>query len=213
MKERVNENRKENKKYKTTILKIYNETYRIKYSIDEIKTVKIISYDIMKSIDNLEYLESERLNEHLPEDELLFRYGKEIKIDDYENFIKSDDYKRVTKYLKDNIINKTLIDRHISIIYDYLKSNNKINLETLKKAILNNEDIKHSHINHSILIEREKTRKSGETFQINETGDINYNQLRCVIKMTEYTPISGGNMSELNTRFIYKQKEFISIKK
>ena len=198
MKKRVNENRKENKKYKITILKIYSETYKIKYSIDEIKTVKIISYDIMKSIDNLEYLESERLNEQSPEDELLFRYGKEIEIDDYENFIKGDDYKKVTKYLKDNNINETLIDRHISIIYDYLKSNNKINLETLKKAILNNEDIKNSHTKHSILIEREKTRKSGETFQINETGDINYNQLRCVIKMAEYTPISGGSIAELN---------------
>ena len=68
----------------------------------------------------------------------------------------------------------------------------------MKKVILNNEDIKHSHIKHNILIEREKTRKSGETFQINETGDINYNQLRCVIKMAEYTPISGGNITELN---------------
>ena len=46
MKEKVNENRKENKKYKITILKIYSETYKIKYSIDEIKTVKIISHDI-----------------------------------------------------------------------------------------------------------------------------------------------------------------------
>ena len=151
-----------------------------------------------KSIDNLECLESERLNEQSPEDELFFRYGKEIEIDDYENFFKSNDYKIATRYLKDNNINETLIDRHISIIYDYLKSNNEINLETLKKAILNKENIKYSNINHSILIEREKSRKSGETFQINETGDINYNQLRCVIKMAQYTPISGGNISELN---------------
>ena len=79
-----------------------------------------------------------------------------------------------------------------------IKSNNKINLEILKKAILNKKNIKHSHIKHSILIEREKPRKSGETFQINETGYINYNQLRCVIKMAEYTPISGGNITELN---------------
>ena len=166
------------------------------YSIDEIKTVKIISHDIIKSIDNLEYLESERLNEQSPEDELFFRYGKEIEIDDYENFIKSIDYKKATRYLKDNNINETLINRYILIIYDYLKSNNEINLETLKKAILNKENIKHSHINHSILIEREKPGKSGETFQINETEDINYNQLRCVIKMAEYTPISGGNIAE-----------------
>ena len=156
MKEKVNENKKKNKKYKITILKIYSESCKIKYSIDEIMTVKIISHDIMKSIENLKYLESEQLNEQSLEDELLFRYGKEIEIDDYENFIKSDDYKKVTKYLKDNNINETLIVRHISIIYDYLKGNNKINLETLKKAILNKEDIKYSHIKHSILIEKEK---------------------------------------------------------
>ena len=48
----------------------------------------------MKTIDNLEYFESDQLNEQLPEDKLLSRYGKEIEIDDYENFIKSDDYKK-----------------------------------------------------------------------------------------------------------------------
>ena len=139
MKEKVNENKKENKKYKISILKIYSEPSNIKYSTNEVRTVKIVSYDIMKSIDNLENLESEHLNKQSPEDKLLFRYGKEIEIDDYENFIKSDDYKKVTKYLKDNDINETLIDKHISIIYDYLKSNNEINIETLKKAILNKE--------------------------------------------------------------------------
>ena len=198
MKEKMNENKKENKKYKIVILKIYSESCKIKYSIDEIITVKIISHDIMKNIDNLEYLESENLNKQSPEDKLLFKYGKEIEIDDYEKFIETNDYKIVTKYLKDNNINETLIDRHISIIYDYLKSNNKINLGTLKKAILNKEDVKHSHIKHNILIEREKPRECGETFQMNETGDINYNQLRYVIKMAEYTPISGGNITELN---------------
>ena len=75
----------------------------------------------MKSIDNLEYLESEHLNKQSPEDELFFKHEKEIEINDYENFIKSDDYKKVTKYVKDNDINETLIDKHISIIYDYLK--------------------------------------------------------------------------------------------
>ena len=88
----------------------------------------------MKSIDYLEYLESEHLNNQSPEDKLLFRYGKEIEIEDYEKFIKRNDYKKVTKYLKDNNINETLIDKHITIIYEYLKSNNKINLETLKKS-------------------------------------------------------------------------------
>ena len=194
------ENKKQNKKYKITILKTYSEHPNIQCPINEIRTVKIVSYDIMKSIDNLEYLESEHLNNQSPEDKLFFKYEKEIKIDDddYENFIKSDDYKKVTKYLKDNDINETLIDKHISIIYDYLKSNDKINLETLKKAILSVENIKYSDMYHSILIEKERPRKSGASFQINETGDIIYNQLRCVIKMAEYTPISGGNITELN---------------
>ena len=108
MKEKVNENKKENKKYKITILKIYSEHPNIQYSINEIRTVKIVSYDIMKSIDNLEYLESKQLNKQSPE-ESFFKYEKEIEIDDYENFIKSDDYKKVTKFLKDNDINETLI--------------------------------------------------------------------------------------------------------
>ena len=196
MKERVNENRKENKKYKTTILKIYSESPNIKFSSHEVKTVKITSHDIIKSIDNLEYLESEYLNKLSPEEELLFKYGKEIVIEDYENFIKRSNYKKVIKYLKDNNINETLINKHISIIYDYLKSNNEINLETLKKAIVNVEDTNHPYIEYNTLLER--PRKSGESFQINETVDINYNHLRCVVKMTEYTPISGGNLSELN---------------
>ena len=94
MKERVNENRKENKKYKITILKVYSESPKIKYSVNEIRIVKIASYDIIKSIDNLEYLESEHLIEQSPEDKLLFKYGKEIVIEDYENFIKRSDYKK-----------------------------------------------------------------------------------------------------------------------
>ena len=44
----------------------------------------------------------------------------------------------------------------------------------------------------------ERPRKSGETISINETRDIHYNKLRCVIKMTEYIPISGGSISEMN---------------
>ena len=196
MKKRVNENKKENKKYKTTILKIYSESPNIKYSIQEVKTVKITSHDIMNSIDSLEYLENEHLDLRSPEDKLLFKYGIDLVIEDYEKFIKRSDYKKVTKYLKDNDINEKLIYKHISIIYDYLNSNNKIDLETLKKSILSLEDSKYSHIDYIALLER--PRKSGATIQINETRDIHYNQLRCVIKMTEYTSISGGNISELN---------------
>ena len=76
MKEKVNENKKKNKRYKITILKIYSESPNIKYSTNEIRTVKIISHDIIISIDNLEYLESEQLNEQSPEDELFFYIWK-----------------------------------------------------------------------------------------------------------------------------------------
>ena len=196
MKKKVNENIVQNKIYKTTILKIYSESPNIKYSIQEIKTVKITSHDIMNSIDNLEYLENNHLDLCSPEDKLLFKYGRDIVIKDYEKFIKRSDYKKVTKYLKDNNINETLIYKHISIIYDYLNSNDKIDLETLKKAILSLENSKYSYIEHNTLIER--PRKSDETISINETREINYNYLRCVIKMTEYIPISGGSISEMN---------------
>ena len=123
MKEKVNENKKKNKKYKITILKIYSESPNIKYSTNEIKSVKIVSHDIMKSIDNLEYLEGEYLNKHSPEDKLLFKYGKEIGIEfeDYEKFIKRSDYKKVTKYLKDNNINEALIDKHINYLCPFKK--------------------------------------------------------------------------------------------
>ena len=136
MKKKVNENKIQNIKYKTTILKIYSEPPNIKYSIQEIKTVKITSHDIMNSIDNLEYLENDHLDLCSPEDKLLFKYERDIVIKDYEKFIKRSDYKKVTKYLKDNNINETLIYKHISIIYDYLNSNNKFDLETLKKQLL-----------------------------------------------------------------------------
>ena len=196
MKKKVNENKVQNKKYKTTILKIYSESPNIKYSIQEIKTVKITSHDIMNSIDNLEHLENNHLDVRSPEDKLLFKYGKDIVIKDYEKFIKRSDYKKVIKYLKDNDIDETLIYKHISIIYDYLNSNDKTDLETLKKAILSLENSKYSYIELNTLIER--PRKSGETISINETREINYNHLRCVIKMTEYIPISGGSISEMN---------------
>ena len=199
IKKKVNENRKENKEYKTTILKIYNQHPDIQCLIDEIKTAKIVSYDIMKSIDNLEYLESELLDKKSPEDKLFFKYGKEIEIGgDYENFIKSDEYKNVTKYLKDNNINEALIDEHISFIHNYLNSNNKNDLELLKKAILNRENAKYSNMINHILIENEKPRMSGASFQIGEGGVMLNKNLRCVIKMIEYTPIPGGNISELN---------------
>ena len=201
MKKKVNENKVQNKKYKITILKINSQHPDVKLPIDEIKTVKIISHDIMKSIDNLEYLESKPLNNKSPEDKLLFKYGKEIEIGgDYEKFIKSDEYKKAIKYLKDNNISEILIDKHISFIYNYLNSKDKSNLEQLKRAILINENIKYSDIENQILNENEIiSEKSGATISLGEVGgEMLRKYLRCVIKMTEYTPISGGNISELN---------------
>ena len=100
MKKKVNENKVQNKLYKTTILKIYSESPNINYSIQEIKTVKITSHDIMNSIDNLEYLGNNHLDLRSPEDKLLFKYGRDIVIKDYEKFIKRSDYKKVIKYLR-----------------------------------------------------------------------------------------------------------------
>ena len=126
----------------------------------------------MKSIDNLEYLESEPLNKKSPEDKLLFKYGKKIEIGgDYEKFIKSDEYKKAIKYLKDNNINEILIDKHISFIYDYLNSKDKNNLEQLKRAILIIENNKYSNLDHQILSENEiSSDKSGATIALGEAG-------------------------------------------
>ena len=60
------------------------------------------------------------------------------------------------------------------------------------------ENAKELNMIQQILIEFEKPRNSGASFLIDEDGDMLYKYLRCVIKMTEYTPISGGNISELN---------------
>ena len=87
MKEKINENKNKIKKCKFTILKIFSELPDHVFATGEIKTVKIVSYDIMNSTDNLEYLEGTNLNRHLPEDNLLFKYEKEIVIEDYEKFI------------------------------------------------------------------------------------------------------------------------------
>ena len=201
MKEKLNENKKKNEKYKFTILKIYSELPDHVFATKEIKTVKIVSYDIMNSIDNLEYLEGTYLNRHLPKDKLFFKYEKEIEIEDYEKFIKRSDYKKVIKYLKNNNINEETIDKNRSIIYGYLKRNNNntsnINLETLKKAILKSEEIKYNNIEQRTI--HSSPKGSGETVgHIIDGGNLLYTYLNCIIKMTEYTPISGGNITELN---------------
>ena len=91
------------------------------------------------SIDNLEYLDGIDLNKHSPEDKILLKYENEIN--DNENPIeRSDDYKKVIKYLKDNNISEITIYDNKPIIIGYLRYNNydNINLETLKDKILRN---------------------------------------------------------------------------
>ena len=153
MKRKINEKKKKNKNYKYSILKIYKEFDDILMS-DEIKSVKIISHDIMNSIDNLEYLDGIDLNRYLTDDKLLLKYKNEIR--NNENPIeRSDDYKKVIKYLKDNDISDIIIYDNKPLIIGYLRDNNNINLEKLKNAILRNnekyEKEHHKNRNESII--------------------------------------------------------------
>ena len=86
MKEKVNENTKENKQYKNTILKIYAKQNISRYTMEDIIIEIIKTHDIIKCIDNLEYLELTKLN--LPEDESFLKYGRNIVIKNYDEFIK-----------------------------------------------------------------------------------------------------------------------------
>ena len=135
MKEKVNENTRENKKYKTIILKIYAIHKDLKNTMENIITAKIKTHDIIKSIDNLQYLELTKLN--LPGDESFLKYGRDVVIKNYDEFIKGDDYKKAIRYLKDNDIDEKLIKKHILTIYDYVNSEYKDNLRIFKKRSLN----------------------------------------------------------------------------
>ena len=156
----------------------------------------------MNSIDNLEYLDGIDFNKHSSEDKKLLKYENEIK--NNENPIeRSDDYKKVIKYLKDNNISEIIIYDNKPIIIGYLRDNNydNINLETLKNKILRiNEKYKKEYRkNREENIIDSSSSCSGESFQyIRNDGDVTYDYLKCIIKMTEYTPISGGNITELN---------------
>ena len=57
IKEKINENQKKNKKYKYTILKIFEYRTYEKKSKEILITIKINSHDLIKDIDNLEYFE------------------------------------------------------------------------------------------------------------------------------------------------------------
>ena len=90
------------------------------------------------------------------------------------------------------------IKNNDKVIIEHLKSNkdNKLLLKDIKFNECNT-DLKQNQI---MQIKSDgKTRTSGYSESISYIRDLtNMLLLRCVIKMTEYTPISGGNISELN---------------
>ena len=107
MKEKVNENTKKNKKYKTIILKIYTKHADLRNIMENIITAKIKTHDVIKSIDNLEYLEHTKLN--LPEGKPFLKYARDTVIKNYDKYIKSEKYKIKARYLKDNNISEEII--------------------------------------------------------------------------------------------------------
>ena len=173
--------------------------------MENIITAKVKTHDVIKSIDNLEYLELTKLN--LPEDEPFLKYGRDTVIKNYDEYIKSVKYKKTVRYLKDNNISEETIKKYTVTIHDYfLDKKNNNDLEKLKDAIIRLEN-RVNELNKTITpFEYEwlvdNTPKlgigSGETIEIDTEEEPKHQSLRCVIKMTEYTPISGGNISELN---------------
>ena len=93
-----------NKKYKTVILKIQTRNGESETLMNNISIEKIKTDDVIKSIDNLEHVKLNNLN--LPEDESFLTYGRDIVIKNYDEFIKSNDYKKTISYLKDNSIDE-----------------------------------------------------------------------------------------------------------
>ena len=134
MKKKVIENTKENKKYKTTILKIESSYGSIRNKLENMIILKIKTNDVIKSIDNLEYLKSPKLI--LNDDKSLLKYYRELKIKNYDEYIKSDIYKKAIKYLKDNDIGEKLIKDYRLNIYDHLNSKDKDDLLKLKNEII-----------------------------------------------------------------------------
>ena len=206
MKEKVNENTEENKKYKTTILKIEFTYATIRNKIENMVILKIKTHDVIKSIDNLEYLKSPKLT--LNDDKSLLKYCRELEIKNYNECIKSDIYKKTVKYLKDNNIGEKLIKDYRLNIYDHLNSKDKDDLLKLKNEINFHERKPEDEIDkknpktYELIIDNENKPElgigSGETVELRDEEEPFDLNLRCVIQMTEYTPISGGNISELS---------------
>ena len=93
MKEKVNENQKENKKYEYTILKIHKYINTANFNKPPLETIKITSYNIIKDIDNIEYFDGLKLNRELNEDKLLLRYENEVT-EEENNIRNKENYKK-----------------------------------------------------------------------------------------------------------------------
>ena len=91
--------------------------------------------------------------------------------------------------------------KHKNEILDNLKNDNEIKkFENIKEAVIkiNKKDPIMDIEIRDISDELNNTVEgSGQSVLEINSGDINFN-LKCIVKMTEFTPISGGNMTELN---------------
>ena len=146
---------------------------------DILNTIKINSYDLIKDIDNLEYFEGLNLNTKLIEDKLLYKYQDEISEEEKNNIsdkMIKNNYRVIIEHLKANKDKKSLLKGFLYNEWENELKNNFTWSETLYNTNLN----------------------SGNTGSYNKLDLTKIIFLRCVIKMTEYTPISGGNISELN---------------
>ena len=218
MKEKIKENTNKNKKYKTIILKIDNmDNNNIIDFMSNVKITKIKTNDVIKSIDNLEYLDSDKFN--YDEYQLYSKNAKETIIDNYDEYVNSKKYKKTVKYLKDNGISESTINRYIFFIHNYfLDKGNNNDLERLKKTIitldnptdLSKFDEKYIEELIDINFKEITLERSGLSNTIYDNKYEDKRNLRCVIKMSEYNPISGGSeFNKIPELFITKKSLLI----
>ena len=63
--------------------------------MENIITAKVKTHDVIKSIDNLEYLELTKLD--LPEDKSFLKYARDTVIKNYDEYIKKEKYKKTVE--------------------------------------------------------------------------------------------------------------------
>ena len=127
---------------------------------------------------------------------MLQKYENEIT-EKYNNIKNTERYKETIKYLKRNNVTDDRIKNNNELIINHINNNGKNNISLIKE-ISENEDVKDLNDNYSI-IRSGVIKTSGRTINLTDNLDISkVINLRCVIKMTEYSHISGGNISELN---------------